>query len=160
MSKPCIFLDRDGVINVNAAPGEYIRHPGEFRLISETADWIRIFNALDYLVIVVTNQRGIALGCMTGADLAAIHEKMIRELAAHGARIDDVFHCPHEEGVCDCRKPLPGMILEAARKWDIDLSRSALIGDSRRDEELAARCGLRFIAVRDGKVTGVSRPPG
>lgn len=158
MGKPCIFLDRDGVINVSPPKGDYIRNADEFRLIPEVVDWIRIFNALDYRVIVVTNQRGIALGLMTEDDLAAIHEKMRNELAARGARIDDVFYCPHGEGECDCRKPRPGMILEAVRKWDIDLDRSAMIGDSKRDEELARACGLRFIAVQDGKVTDRQRP--
>lgn len=158
MGKPCIFLDRDGVINFNAPPGDYIRTAGDFHLIPEVAAWIRIFNALEYLVIVVTNQRGIALGLMTEADLAAIHRQMTDELAQQGARIDDIFYCPHEEGSCECRKPRPGMVLEAVRKWDIEVSRSALIGDSDGDQQLAAACGLKFIAVRNGKVLGSVYP--
>jgi D-glycero-D-manno-heptose 1,7-bisphosphate phosphatase len=145
-----VFLDRDGVINQNAAPGEYIRSVSEFRLLPNIVDWIRLFNALGFLVIVITNQRGIALGVMTEEDLAAIHQTMLSELAAQGARIDDVFYCPHGFGSCDCRKPKPGMIFAARDKWQIDLAQSLMLGDSDIDEQLAAACGVRFMRVMDG----------
>src|SRR5690242_10402196 len=128
MGRPCIFMDRDGVINVRAPRGEYIERWEDWRLVPEAVNWIKLFNALGYLVIVVTNQRGVALGRMTAEDVECIHSEMVKLLAAHGARVDDVFYCPHEAGTCGCRKPLPGMVREAAAKWDIDLSRSALIG--------------------------------
>lgn len=150
MSRRCVFLDRDGVINENAAPGEYIRHWGEFRLLPNVAEWIRIFNVLGYLVIVVTNQRGVAKGVMRIEDVEDIHTRMIAELARRGARIDDVFYCPHEEDTCECRKPRPGMILQAQRKWDIDLGESLMIGDSERDSALAATCGMRFLRAQNG----------
>ena len=102
-------------------------------------DWIRLFNALDMLVIVVTNQRGVALELMTESTLNDIHRRMAEELASAGARIDDVFCCIHAENACECRKPRPGMILAAARKWDIDLTQSLLIGDSDSDCEAARR---------------------
>jgi histidinol-phosphate phosphatase family protein len=148
----CVFLDRDGVINVKARPGEYIRSAAEFRIIPSIVDWIRLFNALDLLVIVLTNQRGVARGLMSSADVDHIHQHMRELLAQRGARIDDVFVCPHEEGVCDCRKPRPGMVLAAARKWDIDIARSVFIGDSDVDRELAAACGMKFLGVEDGTV--------
>jgi D-glycero-D-manno-heptose 1,7-bisphosphate phosphatase len=150
----CVFLDRDGVINFKPAQGEYIRTWGEFRLIPSVVDWIRLFNALDLLVIVVTNQRGVTLGQIDPEELARIHDKMRRELLGLGARIDDIFCCVHEEGVCNCRKPRPGMVMEAARKWDIDVTQSVLIGDSTRDEELALACGMAFVAVHEGNVIG------
>ena len=153
MSVRCVFLDRDGVINQNAAPGEYIRSVSEFRLLPNIVDWIRLFNALGFLVIVITNQRGIALGVMTEEDLAAIHQTMLSELAAQGARIDDVFYCPHGFGSCDCRKPKPGMIFAARDKWQIDLAQSLMLGDSDIDEQLAAACGVRFMRVMDGRLT-------
>jgi D-glycero-D-manno-heptose 1,7-bisphosphate phosphatase len=155
----CVFLDRDGVINYKAKPGEYVRTWEEFRLIPAVVDWIRLFNALDLLVIVVTNQRGVALGLVAPEELGRIHENMRDQLLALGARIDDVFCCPHAEGVCECRKPRPGLVLEAARKWDIDLARSITIGDSVTDRELAQQCGMRFIAVADGRVVDSLQRP-
>ena len=151
-ARPCAFFDRDGVINRKAAPGEYIRNWSECELIPAAADWIRIFNGLGYLVIVVTNQRGIARGHMSAADVEELHERMRGELARTGAHIDDVFYCPHAEGDCECRKPAPGMIERAALKWDIDLTRSVMVGDSWRDQELAARCGLRFLLADEGRI--------
>lgn len=151
----CVFLDRDGVINLKARPGEYIRTWEEFRLIPAALDWIRLFNALDLLVIVVTNQRGVARGLVGQADLERIHENMRAELARAGARIDDILCCVHEEDTCNCRKPGTGMVLEAARKWDIDLGRSLMVGDSHTDRKLAEACGMRFVGVDEGKVTEV-----
>jgi D-glycero-D-manno-heptose 1,7-bisphosphate phosphatase len=148
----CVFLDRDGVINENAAPHEYIRHWNEFRFLPNIADWIRIFNALDFLVIVITNQRGIARAMMTRESVDEIHRNMTRELAAQGAHIDDLFMCPHEEGLCDCRKPKPGMVIEAQAKWNIDLAESLFIGDSHDDEALASACGVKFLRVRNGRL--------
>ena len=89
---------------------------------------------------------------MTEIDLAEIHEKMCSALAEQGARIDDIFYCPHEEGACDCRKPRPGLVRRANEKWDIDLSRSLLIGDSERDAELAQQREIKLcvgVHLRD-----------
>ena len=161
MKRRCVFLDRDGVINAAPGTGEYVRDWDEFRLLAGVPDWIRLFNALGFLVIVVTNQRGVALGVMEATAVEDIHRRMREDLAAKGARIDDVFYCPHEEGACECRKPRCGMIDQACRKWDIDLGGSALIGDSDVDAELAARCGVTFIRVREGtivEVTAAVRP--
>ena len=155
MSRRCVFLDRDGVINVKAPAGQYINSWQEFHWIPGIADWIRLVNALDFLVIVVTNQRGVARGLTDESQLAEIHEKMQSELASLGARIDDVFVCPHAADACQCRKPKPGLVHEAQRKWDIDLSRSLVIGDSDSDAELAACCGMRFIRVADGQIRNV-----
>ena len=152
MSRSCVFLDRDGVINVPAAPGDYIRNWSQFRFLPNIADWIRLFNALDHLVIVVTNQRGVALGLMTLEDVEEIHQNMLGGLASAGARVDDIFVCPHEENACECRKPKPGMIEAAQIKWDIDLGRSLLIGDTRLDEELARACGLKFLRALGGRL--------
>lgn len=145
MSRGCVFLDRDGVINEKAPPNDYIRDWSQFRFLPNIIGWIRIFNALDYLVIVVTNQRGIARGFMSREAVDAIHANMAGELARAGAQIDDVFVCPHENDTCDCRKPRPGLVVQAKAKWDIDLERSLMIGDSDDDEGLARACGLRFL---------------
>jgi histidinol-phosphate phosphatase family protein len=157
MSRACVFVDRDGVINMKPPPGGYLREASEFRLAPNIADWIRLVRALGFLVIVITNQRGVARGLTRAEDLEDIHRRMRAELASRGAHVDDVFVCPHEEGACDCRKPRPGLIEQARAKWDIDLSRSAMIGDSDVDRELAANCGLRFIRVDEGVI--LETPP-
>lgn len=156
--RPCLFLDRDGVINVAAEPGRYIERWEQFRLIPQVVDWIKLCNELGLLVIVVTNQRGVALGRLTEAGLGEIHSKMLAELERLGARVDDVFYCPHHEGECECRKPRTGMVREAARKWDIDLATSILVGDSESDRQVAQQLGMRFVPVRDGRVSGVEVP--
>ena len=131
----CLFLDRDGVINAAPPAGEYVRCWEDFRLLPETVSWIRLFKAAGFLAIVITNQRGIALGKHSEADLLALHDKMRAELAAQGAIRDDIFYCPHAEGACNCRKPVPS--------W---------VGDGERDRLLAERCGIPFVLVRDGRV--------
>jgi D-glycero-D-manno-heptose 1,7-bisphosphate phosphatase len=158
VSRRCVFLDRDGVINVKAPPGQYINTWDEFRLIPEIVDWIRLFNALDLLVVVVTNQRGVARGVTSETALEEIHGQMLSELARRGARIDAIFVCPHEADTCDCRKPEPGLVYRAQGRWDIDLPESLLIGDSDTDAQLAARCGLRFIRVAEGRILEVLDP--
>lgn len=151
-TRRCLFLDRDGVINAAPPEGEYIRTWDEFRLLPEIVSWIQLFKAAGYLVIVVTNQRGIALGLYSHQDLQSLHDRMRGELAAQGAFIDAILYCPHAENTCDCRKPQPGMILEAQKTFDIDLSASLLIGDTERDRQLAERCGIPFVLVRNGRV--------
>jgi D-glycero-D-manno-heptose 1,7-bisphosphate phosphatase len=151
----CVFLDRDGVINEKPPAGEYISKWEDIQLIPSVADWIRLFNSLDYLVIVVTNQRGVSLGRMTEEELEAIHQRLLIELEAAGAHVDDLFYCPHEDESCGCRKPQPGLIRLACKKWDIDLAHSVMIGDSSRDRGLAEMCGIRFVSVDHGRVLEV-----
>ena len=148
----CVFLDRDGVINAKAADGEYILRWEDFRLIPETVDWIKLFNALGFLVIVVTNQRAVAKGLLTGRELESMHDAMKAALWQAGAHIDDVLCCPHEEFTCECRKPKPGLVLQAQQRWDIDLGHSLMIGDSESDFALARTCGMRFIRVAHGRI--------
>lgn len=148
------FLDRDGVVNVSPAPGDYIRSWEEFRLIPEAVEWIRLFNALDLLVIVLTNQRGVSRGLIHPSELHRIHANMVAELARLGARIDDVFCCPHGASECNCRKPRPGLVWQAASKWNIDVKRSILLGDSPTDRLLAENCGMHFVNVWEGHVLG------
>jgi histidinol-phosphate phosphatase family protein len=151
MSRRAVFLDRDGVINRSPGAGKYVLRWEEFEFLPPIFDWVRLMNALDFLVVVVTNQRGVALGQMTLADLNDIHAKMLVEFANRMCRVDDVFFCPHEEGLCDCRKPRPGMVHAAQKKWSIDLARSLMIGDSDRDLWLANACGLRFLRAENGR---------
>jgi len=144
------FLDRDGVIN-KKAPGEgYITRAEELELLPGVADAIVLLNRSGFLVIVVTNQRGIARGLYSQADLAQIHGKMKNELAAAGARLDAVYFCPHDrEPPCPCRKPAPGMLLAAAAEHHIDLPNSWMIGDSESDREAGTRAGCRTVTISD-----------
>ena len=148
----CVFLDRDGVINVKQPDGHYVCHWKQFEWIESSIDWIRLFNTLDYLVIVVTNQRAVAKGLITSQHLDDIHARMVAALANRGGVIDDVFVCPHEIDSCDCRKPKPGLVYAARDKWNIDLAQSIMIGDSPSDQQLAERCGLKFVGVKHGKI--------
>ena len=152
MKRRCVFLDRDGTINVSPPAGDYIRSWAEFQFLAGIIDWIRIFRTLGFLVVVVTNQRCVARGLIRSEDLDEIHRRMTLEMERAGAPVDGILCCPHEEGACTCRKPRAGLILQAETRWNIDLAGSVLIGDSELDRELAARCGMGFVQVRDGCV--------
>ena len=143
------FLDRDGVINEKADEGDYVKSPAEFRMLPGAPEAIRALNEQSVRVVVVTNQRGIALGRMTEEDVAGVHRRMEAELAEAGAHVDAVLHCPHDHGVCDCRKPGTGMFREALRRFPgTSVERAVVIGDARSDMEAAHALGARAILVR------------
>ena len=143
-----IFLDRDGVLNRRAPPGDYVKSLGEFVWLAGAREGVRRLNDEGWLVLVVTNQRGVALGLYSAADVEAIHESAQRELREVGAHVDAFYFCPHgEDDHCTCRKPQPGMILQAAREWDVDLAASYLFGDDERDVEAARRAGVSAVKM-------------
>jgi histidinol-phosphate phosphatase family protein len=134
-----VFIDRDGTI---ARDVPYCSRPEDFELLPGAAEGIRTLNQHGFKVIVVTNQSGIARGYFTEEMLTQIHQKMLRELAKHGAHIDAIYYCPHHpDDGCDCRKPRPKLVLQAAEELNIDLSQSYIIGDSEMDIELAKQAG-------------------
>lgn len=149
-----IFLDRDGTINIYKG---FIHDQQDMELIPGIADTIRKINESGYLAIVVTNQPVIARGECTVEELEHIHEKMETLLGQEGAYIDDLFYCPHHpdkgfEGErieykidCDCRKPKPGMLLQAAEKYNIDLEASYMVGDDERDMEAGRQAGCKVL---------------
>lgn len=142
------FLDRDGTINQGAAPGEYIVAPGEVRLLPGAGEAIRRLNELPAKVVVVTNQRGIALGRLSEDDLAGVNARLTELLEAEGARLDAIFHCPHPEDRCDCRKPGPGMFERAAREVPgVALAGAAMVGDSALDVLAGERLGLTTVRL-------------
>ncbi len=149
MTRPAAaFLDRDGTINVKAPEGEYIETPDALVLLPGAAEAIRALNDAGVPVAVVTNQRGIALGRMTGEDLDRVHARLDALLAdAAGARVDRYYACPHDKDSCDCRKPRPGMLLRAARDLGIDPRDAVMIGDAPSDEEAGRRAGARTIRL-------------
>jgi D-glycero-D-manno-heptose 1,7-bisphosphate phosphatase len=143
------FLDRDGTINHKASAGEYVTDPADMRVLDGAAAAIRRLNDAGVPVIVVTNQRGIALGLMSERDLEAVHACLAELLDAEaGARLDAILHCPHERGTCSCRKPAPGLLLEAAARWpSIDLGSSTMVGDSQADVEAGRAVGATTIRL-------------
>ena len=143
-----VFLDRDGTINVGAGGDSYITSPRQVRLLPGAAAANRLFNRVALLVVVVTNQRGVAKGVMTLVDLVAVTDRLDSILAAQGARIDPTYACIHEEGACDCRKPAPGLILRAVRERPvIALESSVMIGDAESDVLAGKAAGVRTVRL-------------
>ena len=150
-----IFFDRDGVLNEEVG---YLHEISKFKWIDGAIDAIKLCNEKNFFVIVVTNQSGIARGLYTEDDTKKLHNFMQTELEKFGAHIDAFYYCPHHpEGkvvaykkVCDCRKPEPGLILRACKDFDIDVSKSVLIGDSARDIEAGRRAGIGKPVRFDG----------
>jgi D-glycero-D-manno-heptose 1,7-bisphosphate phosphatase len=150
-----VFLDRDGTINEEMG---YINHRDRFRVFDFVPEAIRILNALEYKVIVLTNQSGIAKGYFTEEVLTDIHEILQNILKRENAKIDKIYYCPHHptEGKgkyrtdCDCRKPKTGMIEMAERDFNIDKRQSFIIGDRFKDMELGKKSGLKTIFVLTG----------
>lgn len=140
-----VFLDRDGLINQQAPEHDYIKSWQEFRFLPGVPEAIRKLNEAGYLVLVVTNQRGVARGMMSMDTVNEIHETMCRELDKAGAHIQKVYVCPHESGTCTCRKPDIGLFLQAEREFEIDKSGSWMIGDGDSDVEAGQRFGVRTI---------------
>lgn len=142
------FLDRDGTINQPAAEGDYIRSPEELRLLPGAAEAIRALNQLPAKVVVVTNQRGVALGLMGEEDVAAVNARLEELLAASGAHLDAIYHCPHGKDECDCRKPGTGMFERAARELDgVGIEGGAMVGDSPLDIEAGRRLGITTVRL-------------
>ncbi len=104
-----------------------------------------MLNLAGYLVLIITNQRGIARGLMSAADLQRIHEKMCAELQSRGAHIDGIYVCPHDIGQCHCRKPDIGLFLQAEQDFQIDKTRSWIVGDSDSDVEAGNNYGVKTI---------------
>lgn len=142
-----VFLDRDGVINVKAPEGDYIKSWSEFHFLPGVIDAIRLLNDNNYLVIIITNQRGVARHMMTMQNLHDIHSSMEEELQRYGAHIDGIYVCPHEKGTCHCRKPEIGLFLQAEKEFPVDKSKSWMIGDSESDIEAGRNYGIHTIAV-------------
>ena len=143
-----VFLDRDGVINVKAPEGQYITRWEEFHFLPGVADAIARLNEARFSVIVVSNQRGVGKGCMTIDALEEIHRRMIEQLAASNARIDAIYYCPHDaDACCACRKPAPGMLLQAAENHRLDLRNSWIVGDSDSDILAGKNAGCRTVRI-------------
>lgn len=147
--KKAIFLDRDGVINeVLSHRVKFVNKPSDFHLLDGVGDAIKTFNLFHYKVFVVTNQGGVGLGYMKKSELEAVHEKMCFDLAKYGAVIDEISVCIHKpnEG-CHCRKPKPEMLFRLARKHNIDLQESFMVGDRTLDIEAGKQAGTKTVLI-------------
>jgi D-glycero-D-manno-heptose 1,7-bisphosphate phosphatase len=138
-----LFLDRDGVVNVEK---NYLYKIDDFELMEGILDVCRHYEAKGYLIIIVTNQSGISRGYYTENDFKHLSDWMVEHFKSLGITITRIYHCPHHEsidGACDCRKPEPGMLLEAQHDFDLDMESSVMIGDNERDIQAAIRAGVR-----------------
>lgn len=141
-------MDRDGTLSDEIG---YIRNPGMYKPFEWTGPAIRRINDSGMKAILITNQSGIARGYITEDTLNEIHGVIHTELARHNARLDAIYFCPHlPDAGCDCRKPLPGMLLRAQRDHDIDLANSFMIGDRYLDVGTAHHAGAKSILVLTG----------
>ena len=150
-----MFLDRDGTVNVEV---HYLSQPEQLELLPTVAETISMLNSRGIAVVVITNQAGIARGYFPEHRLNAIHDHLERILAVKNAKIDGIYYCPHHPTsglgnyriVCDCRKPMPGMLTRAAMELNLDLSRSLMIGDRDSDLQAGANAGCQTALVRTG----------
>jgi D-glycero-D-manno-heptose 1,7-bisphosphate phosphatase len=148
--KKVVFLDRDGTINQDSA--DYIKDWSEFVFLPRSIEAIRDLTAAGFTIVIITNQSAIPRQLISPSELEDIHSKLKSAVRSGGGKISDIFHCPHmpADG-CDCRKPRPGLIIQAQKKYSIELATSVMVGDSAKDIECAhnAGCG-HSILVKTG----------
>lgn len=142
-----VFLDRDGTLNVDFG---YVHRPEDLVFLPGAVEALRMFRQAGFLLIVVTNQSGIARGYYTLQQAEDFHREMLRQLRREGVELTDILLCPHgpQDG-CRCRKPSPFLVLEALKKYDIDPARSYMLGDKESDIECGRRSGIRSYRVSE-----------
>ena len=153
MSNLAVFLDRDGTLNED--PG-YISDPEQVVLFSDTGDALALLKKYGFLLIVISNQSGIARGLMKSEDVDAVNEKINQILSEYKVKIDAFYYCPahpdySSEEECECRKPSPKLLLEAASEFNVDLQGSYFIGDTIADIQCGKNAGIKTILVKTGK---------
>lgn len=155
MKNIAVFLDRDGTVSEEVG---YVNHLSRYKLFPWTIAAIKKLNEAKIKAILVTNQAGVARGYFTEDLIWKVHEQLSAELAKEGAYLDGIYYCPHHPSAgvppyranCECRKPKPGLILQAAQEHEIDLSRSFMVGDKYTDVELAQKAKVKSIMVMTG----------
>jgi D-glycero-D-manno-heptose 1,7-bisphosphate phosphatase len=148
MKRPALFFDRDGIVNRRRLD-DYVKSWDEFEFLPEIFEVLAEVVAAGFRTVLITNQRGVSRGLMNLDALHRIHRSMQRELSGLiGSSFDAIYYCPHgKDDGCDCRKPLPGMLLRAAGEHEIDLASSWMIGDSESDVEAGIGAGCRAALV-------------
>ncbi len=144
--KPCVFYDRDGIVNVSPGPG-YVERVEDFHLIPAFIEALRLTRARGYEAVIVTNQRGVGRGLMTQATLDDIHSSLETALEREGLAMLDILYCTADDDRDPRRKPNPGMLLEAAERHGLDLGRSWMIGDNEKDVLAGKGAGCRTVLV-------------
>jgi D-glycero-D-manno-heptose 1,7-bisphosphate phosphatase len=143
-----VFLDRDGVLNRKLPEGAYVSDWAQFEWLPGAVEAIARMNRAGLTVIVVSNQRGIALGRVSVEQLELIHGQMRSHLARQGARLDAIYYCPHDQGECNCRKPDIGLFEQARKDFpEVNADNSAVIGDSLSDIQAGRKLGMRTIFI-------------
>ena len=140
-----VFFDRDGVLNklIKRDGGYYApRESSKFRIIPKSIEVTNYTNSKGYLNIVISNQPDVARGYLTEFELDKMTNILIKKLL-----IDDVFYCMHDDDMCECRKPLPGLIFDAGSKWNIDLNKSVMVGDTEKDYYTAKNSNIQFYLI-------------
>jgi len=143
-----VFLDRDGVLNKEM--GDYVCRFEDFHILEHNFKPLKELQDRGYLLIVATNQGGLAKGWYTEDELGKMHKALKDTYHTHGVELTDFFYCPHHPdftGDCDCRKPKPGLLLQGIKKYDIDPSRSYFIGDRERDVTAGTAAGVTGILI-------------
>jgi histidinol-phosphate phosphatase family protein len=150
--RPAVILDRDGVLNRRPPRAQYVARPEQFEWLPGALEALRLLRGADYTVAVVSNQAGIGRGEMSEEDLSDVNARMTSEAEDEGGRIDAIYHCPHDwDDGCDCRKPAPGMLFQAQREFDLDLTRTPFLGDDERDGQAAEAAGCPFRMISDDR---------
>lgn len=153
IKRPAIFLDRDGVINRNRA--DHVKTWAEFEFLPGVLPALRRLTQLEWPVVVISNQAIVGRGLVSQYALDAINMHMITTVQSVGGRIDRAFYCPHRpEDQCGCRKPRPGLLLQAAEEMKLDLADSFFVGDAESDVMAAKAVGCRPVLVKTGRGTG------
>jgi len=147
-----LFLDRDGVINEKAGPGDYITSWDEFRFCDGVARLLIVAEQRQLKRVVITNQQCVGKGLLDRRALEALHRRMTEALESAGASIDRIYYCPHLESErCECRKPRPGLLYQAMQELggDVDLGNSYFVGDTESDMMAGRAAGVRTILIAD-----------
>ena len=155
MKRPAVFIDRDGTINEQQG---YINHESRFVIFPFVAEAVKLLNDNGFLAIVVTNQSGIGRGYYPEDLVLELHDRLRDKLAEIGARLDNIYYCPHHPHAelkafredCNCRKPRTGLIDLALKDFDIDMTRSYVVGDRYVDIDFAKRASLAGVLVKTG----------
>jgi D-glycero-D-manno-heptose 1,7-bisphosphate phosphatase len=147
--KKCVFFDRDGIVNRSPGPG-YVERWEDFKLLPDFVEVLRIVASRGYESVIVTNQRGVARGIMTEQTVNEMHDKLRAVLLEdYDLELLDIFCCMHNRDECECRKPKPGMLIQASKKHNIDLKLSWMIGDNETDIEAGRAAGCKTILVSE-----------
>ncbi len=149
-----IFLDRDGTINAGIPKYERVDSADKVEILPNAVEGLKLLEDLDYLCFFVTNQAGLAEGLISQKDFDVINNEVLTQVELSGIKITETYVCPHGEGSnCECRKPKPGLLLDAAKKYDIDLENSWMIGDRLTDIHTGINAGTKTILVKTGSIS-------